>query len=90
MEYTYYAGYSYMGVEYAYDSPCWCIHAFRSRKERDRWVTEHEYRDGNRVAEAVSYRDAARIAGRECIQHIHDWDWLRRHGYDVDSIWAYS
>lgn len=60
----YYAGYSYMGINFTYDSPCWESFAFDSKKERDNWVNENRYNDqGNIVAEAITRRVAFKIAG---------------------------
>ncbi len=59
----YYAGYSYMGINYTYDSPCWKLYIFDSPQERDRWVAENEYSQdtGNYVAEALSARNARKM-----------------------------
>lgn len=89
MDRTYYAGYSYMGVEYTYDSPCWTVYAFTTAARRNAWVCANEYNDqGNRVAEVITRRQAVRIAGRECIDNIRDDQYLRRHGYSPDAIWS--
>lgn len=58
----YYAAHSYMGLGYTYDSPCWRVYVFDSKAERDAWVDENEYNNGNYVAEAVNYRTACKIA----------------------------
>jgi hypothetical protein len=59
----FYAGHSYMGTNYTYDSPCWSAYAFSTKAERDEWLDKHSYKDGNLVAEPISRRDAFRIAG---------------------------
>lgn len=59
----YYAGKSYMGTNYSYDSACWTAYAFDSKVERDTWLAEHEYKDGNRVAEVIDRATAHKIAG---------------------------
>lgn len=61
----YYAGHSYMGINYTYDCDCWKAYRFDSKKERDEWVEKHEYSQstGNYVAEAVSRKVAMRIIG---------------------------
>ena len=59
----YYAGYSYMGVNMTYDSPCWTLYAFDSKEERNEWISENEYDNGNIKAESVTRREAERIMG---------------------------
>jgi len=59
----FYAARSTMGVNFTYDSPCWYAYRFESAKARDAWVDEHEYKDSNRVAEAVSRKIAMKIIG---------------------------
>lgn len=60
----YYAGHSYMGIKYTYDSPCWTAYTFDSKKERDQFVENGEYNDqGNRVAEVIDRKTAYKIAG---------------------------
>jgi hypothetical protein len=68
----YYAGHSYMGINYTYDSPCWTLHAFRTAKSRDNYVQAHYYNSdtGNIVMESVSARDAERIAGYAAIDAL--------------------
>lgn len=57
----FYAAHSYMGIEYTYDSPCWSLYAFDSKKERDEWMRENKYANGNIVAEEVSIKTARKI-----------------------------
>ena len=61
----YYAGKSFMGVNFSYDCDCWKAYRFDSKKERDEWVAKNEYNQntGNYVAEALSANVALRIAG---------------------------
>lgn len=59
----YYAGHSYMGVNFTYASPCWTVFVFDSKRDRDAWVYEHMYRNGNIVAEPITREIAWRIAG---------------------------
>jgi hypothetical protein len=59
----YYAGYSYMGVDMSYDSPCWTVYGFNSKAEREAWLKDNKYKDGNIVAEAITQRIAYKIAG---------------------------
>lgn len=60
----YYAGYSYMGVGYAYDSSCWTLHVFDSRQERNAWCEDcYDPDTGNIVVEPVTRRAAERIIG---------------------------
>ena len=59
----YYAAHSYMGLNYTYDSPCWSLYVFDSKKERDDWVNENEYSQdtGNYVAMAVDKKTAIKL-----------------------------
>ena len=59
----YYAGHSYMGVNFTFDSPCWTAYAFDTKSERDQYVEDNEYRDGNRVTEIIDRKIAYKIAG---------------------------
>jgi hypothetical protein len=63
MKKYYYAGHSYMGTNYTYDCQCWTAYAFESKKERDEWMDENEYKNGNRVAEVIDRKTAYKIAG---------------------------
>jgi hypothetical protein len=59
----YYAGlYSY-GSNYSYHGGGWTAYAFDTRAERDQWLEENGYWDGKQVAEAITARDAYKIAG---------------------------
>ena len=59
----YYAGHSYMGTNFTYDSPCWVAYRFDSKAERDKFVNENEYNEqGNKVKEAISRKIAFKIA----------------------------
>ncbi|MCM0758470.1 hypothetical protein M7775_07770 [Sporomusa sphaeroides DSM 2875] len=60
-----YAGHSYMGINFTYDSPCWKAYVFNSKQERDQWVKENEYDQctGNYVAETIDKKTAYKIAG---------------------------
>jgi hypothetical protein len=73
----YYAGHSYMGINFTYDSPCWLLHVFFTKKERDKWVWEHRYDDqSNLVADVVKKDDAEKIAGEKAIRAIRqDRNW---------------
>lgn len=64
MSKKWYAGHSYMGVDFTYDSPCWTAYVFDSKAERDQWVHDNAYNDrGNLVAESISRAVAYKIAG---------------------------
>ena len=65
----YYAAHSNMGLSYTYDSPCWMVHAFTSKSERDNWVKENKYDNGNLVAEAVDGQTARKIAPELRTEH---------------------
>ena len=55
----YYAGHSYMGTNYTYDSPCWVAYRFDGKADRDEWVNRGE--SGN--VESISQKAAYKIAG---------------------------
>ena len=59
----YYGAYSYMGVNYTFDSPCWTAYQFNSKTERDAWVASGGYQDGNRVKTAIKRADVDKIIG---------------------------
>lgn len=64
MSKKYYAGYSYLGIRFTYDSPCWSVYAFDSKAARDKYVEQHELDDNNNVVmEAITRREAERILG---------------------------
>jgi len=60
----FYAAHSYMGLDYTYNSPCWLVYIFNSKKDRDSWVSKNEYsqESGNYVAMAVNAKTAYKIA----------------------------
>lgn len=59
----YYVAHSYMGLNYAYDSPCWCVYAFDTQKERDEYINEYQYSEnGNLIMEMINYTIACKIA----------------------------
>jgi hypothetical protein len=58
----FFAAHSNMGLGYTYDSPCWLVYAFGTKQERDAWVSNHEYENGNLVAKTVTKREAIKIA----------------------------
>jgi hypothetical protein len=59
----YYAGHNCYGVNNSYDGDGWSAYAFDTRAERDQWLEENEYWDGRQVAEAITAKDAYKIAG---------------------------
>lgn len=59
----FYAGQSYMGTNFSYDSPCWKAYRFESKKARDEFVSKNEYKDGNRVTEEITQKTAMKIIG---------------------------
>jgi hypothetical protein len=63
MKMNFFAGYSYMGVNFTYGSPCWSVFMFGSKKDRDEWVAQNEYADGNVKAQAITQKIAYRILG---------------------------
>lgn len=59
----FYVAHSYMGINFTYDSPCWMIYAFDTKKQRDEWYNQNKYSDqGNVVAKVVSGSLARHIA----------------------------
>lgn len=70
----YYAAYSTMGTSFTYDSPCWMVYAFKTKKERDDWVKADDYPNGNPTRESVTAEIAYKIAPdlrTEPIQSAH-------------------
>ncbi len=53
----FYAARSDKGLSMTYDSPCWMVHAFTSKQERDQYVAENS--DGT---ETVTASTAHKIA----------------------------
>ena len=91
----YYVGVSYMGVDFTYDSQCWKAFAFSSKAGRDKWLGENEYENGKLVAEAISRKNAIRIAKgvkktwayRICLDHnsrLCNADYPAEHGMNCD------
>jgi len=58
---NFYAGKSFIGLNFTYDSACWEVYMFDSKKERDNWLEENEYCNGSLVAEAISQKIAYKI-----------------------------
>lgn len=59
----YYAGHNNYGTEFSYDGDGWTAYAFDTQKERDQWLEENGCWDGRQVAEAITAKDAYKIAG---------------------------
>jgi hypothetical protein len=78
----YYAAQCFMSVNYTYDSPCWTLYAFDCKQDRDEWLYENKYRDGNIIAEAVDYKTARKIAP-ELRHESLDNAWRVIHVYQV-------
>ena len=57
----FFAAYSYMGLDYVWDAPCWQVHVFYSAEDRDDWVTEHRYDGRQYVAQAITGKIASLI-----------------------------
>ena len=55
----YYAGFSYMGTNYTYDSPCWTAFAFNTKTERDAFLWDCK----SNTCEEISRKVAFKIAG---------------------------
>jgi hypothetical protein len=58
-----YAAANNFGINYAYDSKGWEVFVFESKADRDRWVDEDEYPNGNPTREAISRDTARKIVG---------------------------
>lgn len=59
----YYAGHSYMGINYEYSAGCWKAYEFDTNEERAAWLEANEYDNGNLVAEKITKKVAYKIAG---------------------------
>ena len=59
----FYAGHNSYGTNFSYDGNGWSAYAFDTLEERDQWLEENEYWDGRQVAEAITAKDAYKIAG---------------------------
>ena len=61
----FYAGHNPYGINFAYNSPGWSVHAFPSKAERDAWVKRYCLDDSKSkvVAEAVTSQTAYKLAG---------------------------
>jgi HD superfamily phosphodiesterase len=59
----FYVGYSYMGTNFSYDSFCWKVYAFDSKKARREWLDDNTYdrSSNNIVAEPIDRQTAYRI-----------------------------
>lgn len=55
MDKLYYLGHSYMGINYTYDSPCWEVYGFGSKKERDAGV-ESNPTQNRAITRPVAYK----------------------------------
>lgn len=67
----YYAGYNKYGTEFSYRSGYWSAYAFDTKKERDEWVKENEYRLGICVAEPITAKYACLIAGVSSVDELY-------------------
>lgn len=62
-----------MGINFTFDSPCWVLHVFSSKNERDNYVKKHEYSEnGNRVFVAVTAKEAASIVKSEALKELRE------------------
>jgi hypothetical protein len=50
---------------HTYDSPCWKVLRFKSKKERDEYVEKYQYQNGNICLESISKDIAEKILGKE-------------------------
>ena len=58
----FYVAYSYMGLNFTYDSPCWSVIVFENKNIRKKWMDKNAYKDGRAVAEICNYNTAKKIA----------------------------
>ena len=68
MSKQYYVGHSYMGINYTYDSECWRVYAFDSKKARDEYLDNNEYDGSQYVAESITRKTAEKILGHSMDQ----------------------
>lgn len=62
----YYAAHSYMGTHFTYDSPCWSLHVFSDKEDRDAWLREMEITKAEKITANVAKiidRDMAKAVG---------------------------
>lgn len=68
----YYAGYNPYGTNYTYtrtfdsDIVAWSVAVFNTKHDRDQWVNEDDYPNGNPTREVISRDIARRIMGNRC------------------------
>ena len=78
----FYAGYNRFGINFEFESKgSWQVYAFFTKKERDEWLSEHEYNpdiSSNYIACRISYKDMKRILPckswqkRYCVHLTHE------------------
>ena len=59
---NYYAGYSYMGLNFTYDSPCWQVLAFSNKQDRENYIKKYGYDGQKYVVETINKKTACKIA----------------------------
>ena len=60
----FYAGYNKFGINFVYSSEYWHCYAFQTKKERDDWVSEHEYNpniNSGYIACSITVKDMEKI-----------------------------
>lgn len=80
----YYAAYNSYGTSFTYDSPGWTVHAFETKKERDAWVKNDEYPNGNPTRESITAETAYRINPDLKTQYVQDIDHVVLHSSGKD------
>ena len=71
----YYAGRNTYGINFALeDGNAWHVYQFDSKKERDEWVKDDDYRNGNPTRDIITAKDARRVTGQwtDAVQIPHD------------------
>jgi len=68
----YYAGYNPYGTNFTYfrtfdsDIVAWSVAVFDSKSDRDQWVDEDNYSNGNPTREVITRNIARKIMGNHC------------------------
>ena len=66
----FYAGYNKFGINFTFDPNYWHCYAFQTKKERDDWVSTHEYNpdiNSGYIACAITEKDMRKIVP------VHKW-----------------
>ena len=72
---NYYVGYSYMGLNFSYDSECWRVYAFTSKKARDNYIQQNSYDGRQLIAKAITRKTAEKILGQSLDRAVAEVDY---------------